>query len=55
MRYSTPSWSTYLKGHSELCNRAELDTTVASLKKRLPQHEIKTTRRIQLEIRLNPA
>ena len=37
-----------LKGHSQPCVRADLDTTFASLK-------MKTSRRIHLEIRFNPA
>ena len=39
----------------ELRDRADLDTTFASLKRRLPQPQIKSTRRIHLEIRFNPA
>ena len=40
-----------LKGHSQLWDRADLDTTFEKL---LPQPEIKSTRRIRLEIRFNP-
>ena len=42
-----------LKGHSQLCDRADLDTCFVSFEKRLPQPEIKGTRRIHLETRLN--
>ena len=31
----------YLKGHSQLCDRADLDTTFVSFEKSLPQPEIK--------------
>ena len=44
-----------LKGHSQLLDRADLDTTFARFEKRLPQPEIKSTRRIRVEIRFNPA
>ena len=30
-----------LKGHSQLCDRADLDTTFVSFEKSLPQPEIK--------------
>ena len=30
-----------IKGHSQLCNRADLDTTFVSFEKSLPQPEIK--------------
>ena len=40
-----------LKGHSQLWDRADLDTSFASLNERLSQPEIKCTRRIHLEIR----
>ena len=42
-----------LKGHSQLCDRADLDTSFVSFEKRLPKPEIKGTRRIHLEIRFN--
>ena len=44
-----------LKGHSQLWDRADLDTIFALFEKRLPQPEIKSTRRIHVEIRFNPA
>ena len=44
-----------LKGHSQLWGRADLDTTSARFERRLPQPEIKSTRRIRVEIRFNPA
>ena len=44
-----------LKGNSQLTDRADLDTTFAEFEKRLPQPEIKRTRRIHLEIRFNLA
>ena len=44
-----------LKGNSQLRDRADLDATFAEFKKRLPQPEIKHTRRIHLEIRFNLA
>ena len=44
-----------LKGYRQLWDRADLDTTFARFEKRLPQPEIKSTRRIHVEIRLNPA
>ena len=40
-----------LEGHSQLWDRADLDTSFASLNERLSQPEIKCTRRIHLEIR----
>ena len=43
----------YVKGHSHLCDRADLDTSFVNFEKRPPQPEIKTTRRIHLEIRFN--
>ena len=43
-----------LKGHSQLWDRADLDTTFAGFEKRLPQPEIKSTRRIHVEICFNP-
>ena len=47
--------SVCLKGHSQLWDRADLDTTFAHFEKRLPQPEIKPTRRIHVEICFNPA
>ena len=44
-----------LKGHSQLWDRDDLDTTFASFGKRLPQPEIKCTHQILLEIRFNLA
>ena len=44
-----------LKGHSQLCDRADLDTAFASFEKSLPQPEIKWTRRLHLETRFNPS
>ena len=44
-----------LKGHSQLWNRADLDTTFAGFEKRLPQPEIKSTCQINLEIHFNPS
>ena len=43
----------FLKGHSQLCDRADLDTSFCQFEKRLPQPEIKGTRRIHPEIRFN--
>ena len=42
-----------LKGHSQLCDRADLDTSFVSFEKRLPQPKIKGTRQIHLEICFN--
>ena len=44
-----------LKGHSQLWDRADLDTTFARFEKCLPQPEIKSTRQIHLEIHFNPS
>ena len=44
-----------LKGYRQLWDRADLETTFARFEKRLPQPEIKSTRRIHVEIRFNPA
>ena len=44
-----------LKGHGQLKDRADLDTTFAEFEKRLPQPQIKRTRRIHVEIRFNLA
>ena len=40
--------------HSQLWDRAELDTSFVNFEKHLPQPEIKGTRRIHLEIILVP-
>ena len=37
-----------LKGHSHLCDRADLDTSFVNFEKRPPQPEIKSTRRTYL-------
>ena len=42
-----------LKGHRQLWDRADLDTSFVSFEKRFPQPEIKGTRRKHLEIRFN--
>ena len=42
-----------LKGHSQPFDRADLDTSFVCFEKRLPQPEIKGTRRIHLEISFN--
>ena len=44
-----------LKGNSQLRDRADLDTSFAEFEKRLPQPEIKSARRIHLEIHFNLA
>ena len=41
-------WKTSLKGHSQLCDYADLDTSFSHFQKSLPQPEIK----VHLEIRL---
>ena len=43
------------KGHSQLLDSADQDTTFVGFEKRLPQPEINSTRRIHVEIRFNPA
>ena len=48
-----PKYLKVLKGHSQLCDRADLDTSFCQFEKRLPQPEIKGTRRIHPEIRFN--
>ena len=45
-----PSQARVLKGHSQLWDRTNLEHYFCQFEKRLPQPEIKSTRRIHLEI-----